>query len=504
MTNPATSSDDADSYDNGYDFTESRPLDGGVYGYNYVYGSNITDVLGISGVTVSLTMGLVNETSAYSSTTGPKGVLGIGYNDSIGSSDNLPLRLLEQGLTNTTAYSIWMDDDIASSGNLLFGAIDTTKFTGNLTRLSSSYSAYEMVIRAVSINGTTKNGGPFPITSGSDDDTTYGYSTGSSGSDDYLFTAIYSPPDTVSILPSYIAAQIWDMAGAYYDEDIEQALIGCSAANSNSANFTIQLGGQAGPILAVSMADLVVPSSEYNISESYSYLDLGDDVCLFGVQNTSSSSYGSETTLGNTLLRRTYSVFDLANSEVAVAPVVFGASATSNIVPFESYGATVPSSTLICSYSYCGTSAGGNSNDSEGVSENGLPNILSLGALLGLSLGLALGCLALGFLIFFFCRHRRNKKLVAKGAASVSSAEAGETTMSRANAGVASVPGTTRQTAQESRAEHTAGTASVDKGKGPEVASPLPSRHKESQAVTPGEAEASTGGSSVERGQRAL
>ncbi|CAN8101618.1 unnamed protein product [Discula destructiva] len=477
LTNPVISSSDTDYYGDEEDFTASTDDD--TYYTSYVYGRNITDVISIGGATIpNLTMGLAND-SYNLVNVGNKGVLGVGYNDSIGSSNNLPLRLVEQGLINTTAYSLWVNDDTASSGNLLFGAIDRTKFTGNLTRLSSTYSYNDMVVRVVGINGTTKNGGPFPINSTSGEDY---YGSSGAGYSDYLFSATYGPPDTVSNLPTDIASQIWDMAGAYYQAEIEHALIGCSAASDSTTSLTIQLGGQGtdAPILTVYMSDLVIPASEYNVSEVYSlstYSDLGDNVCLFGIQNGSSYSLSTQSTLGNTLLRRTYSVFDLANSEVALAPVVFGASATSNIVPFESYGATVPSSTLLCSYPYCSSSTGNNNGDSissnsdVGSTAGSFPNVLSLGALLGLSLGLAVGCLVLGLAGFLIWRHRRNKKLATKNAPSVSSAEVGHPTVPTANAGHTGVSEMTQTARAPPPAEH-AEAIGVDKGKSPEVPPP--------------------------------
>lgn len=280
------------------------------------------------------------------------------------------------------------------------------------------------------------------------------------------------------------------MASAYYNVDIDQALIGCSAASDTTAHFTIQLGAEGAPILNVTMADLVIPSSEYNLSSLYPshYTDLGDDVCLFGVQNGScySSSYATSSTLGNSLLRRTYSVFDLANSEVAFAPVIFGATATNNIVPFESYGAAAPSSSLFCTSAYCYESSSGsgsnNGDDEEGAPGGGLPGILSFGALLGLSLGLAFGCFALGLTGFPIWRHRRNKKLATKDVVSAPDAEAGQPAMSTANVGTRDVAAPVKA-AQAPPAEQM--SESVDKGKGPEVAPPLPPRS------TPGQPESS-------------
>lgn len=384
-----------------------------------------------------------------------------------------------------------MDDQAGSSGSVLFGAIDTAKYTGNLTRLRSTYSGYEMMTRVVSINGTTSSGGPYAINSTGYDE--YGYSsTSSDAADSYLFSALYSPSDIISILPTTIASQMWDMAGAYYDPDVEQALIGCTAASDDTANFTFQLGSQeaGAPIISVSMADLVIPASEFNVSYVYgsnSY-DFGDNKCLFGVQNSSSYySSSSDNNLGNSLLRRVYSVFDLVNNEIAIAPVVFGASAASNVVAFESYGATVPLSTLVCSSSYCSSSTGSDDggtdgadgSEDEGRIGSGRSMILSLGALLGLVLGLAFGFFALGLVGFLVYRRRWKKKFAAKGTGSVSSAEAGQPEMSSAVGGHTNVPEVPREAPPDPSTQHT--VEDVDKGQGQEAVPPLPPRARDGQ-----------------------
>lgn len=438
----------------------------------------MNDVLTVDGVTVSnLTMGLVNSTSGL--TYAMMGVLGIGYNDS--SYDNLPNRLQQDGRINSTAYSIWLDDDTASTGNLLFGAVDTGKFVGNLTRLVSAYSYSSMEVYVTSINGSTsKSADPIIITSTSDSesDSDY-YSSSDSSSDDYLFTADYSPADTVSVLPNDLASQIWQIAGAYFDESAGLALVSCSAANDKT-NFTIQLGGRGskGPVITALMSDLVIPADELNVTDIY-YAEDNVNACMFGVQNSSTPSYSYSSTgsysLGNTLLRRTYSVFDLVNNEVAVAPVNPDATSTSVIVPFESYGAVVPSSTILCLYSGCfsGSDSGsgsGSDGDSDESSESGLPaGLLPVGALVGMSLGIGLGCVALGLAGFLLRRHRRNRQPASKEAASASSVEAGDRSqgpvMSSAAAASAAPP---------AMSEAPRAPAAVEgKGKAPEIPEPV-------------------------------
>lgn len=414
------------------------------------------------------TIGLVNETDRY------MGVLGIGYNDTTYS--NLPDRLQKQGLINSTAYSIWVDDEQASSGNLLFGAIDTTKFDGSLTRLSSYYAAshVEMTIEIAGINGTTSDsGGPTTITYDATADSS-SYSSSSYSSDDYLFTATFSPPDTLSHLPTDVATQMWDMAGAYYHSSLDMAVISCTAADITTTNFTVQLGkGIYGPIVTAAMADLVVPAEDYNLSSLYQYyVDDDDNLCLFGVQNGSANSYSSYSySLGGSLLRRTYAVFDLVNGEIAVAPVRFGATATSDIVEFAAYGASVPLSTMHCVYSDCYETSSGGTGDSN--SEDGgsaLPaGVLSVPALIGMSLGIGIGALLVGIVGFLVWRHRLNKKEAGKEVPSVASVEAGEASPMMQPSGAAA--GATRGAEEAPEMIQAAVPPAVveGKGKGPEV-----------------------------------
>lgn len=70
------------------------------------------------------------------------GILGIGYmaNEvqvAYGGQPypNLPQSLVDEGFINTNAYSIWLNDVGATEGELLFGGVDTAKYTGDLVTL---------------------------------------------------------------------------------------------------------------------------------------------------------------------------------------------------------------------------------------------------------------------------------------------------------------------------------------------------------------------------------
>lgn len=471
-----SSSSDSYSSSYSYDFSNYYP-DG-----SYAQGRYFSDVITLGDVSFdNFTVGLVNYTNRYI------GVLGLGYNDS--SHSTFVDRLAAQELINSSAYSIWVDDAQANSGNILFGAIDTTKFEGNLSRLSSSYSGAKMMMSISSINATAKDStDPISITYNEEDDTTYyGSSSGGSSSSsysgssysDYMFSAIFSPPDPVSVLPDDVTAQMWEIGGAYYDTSAGMALIGCNAGGDASTTFSLRLGkGQNGPNISVALEDLIIPVTDVDL-ETYSSLSsyLDPDTCIFGVQNTSYGySYSSGYTLGGSLLRRTYSVFDFANDEIAIAPVKFDATETSNIVAFATYGSVAPSSSMDCTSSYCSrTSSDGTSTNSDGSSRDGDGDgeddgigagILTAPALIGLALGVGLGSLSLGIVGFLFWRHRRNRRLAAHSkdaGASVYSAEAGESA-----------------TAAPPQGPTTAGAAP-----GPEMSQASP---QQQQAVPPGSA----------------
>jgi hypothetical protein len=93
-------------------------------------GDFVSDDFAIGGATIqNLIMGLVTQ-----ATTG-SGLMGIGYdvNENIVSSGSAPYKsiidtMFDQGLIATKAYSLYLDDQTASSGSIIFGGADTGKF----------------------------------------------------------------------------------------------------------------------------------------------------------------------------------------------------------------------------------------------------------------------------------------------------------------------------------------------------------------------------------------
>jgi hypothetical protein len=93
-------------------------------------GEFVSDNFGIGGATIqNLIMGLVDQTTTGS------GLMGIGYdvlefNVTTGAAPYPSIidTMFNQGLIATKAYSLFLDDQTAGSGSIIFGGADTSKF----------------------------------------------------------------------------------------------------------------------------------------------------------------------------------------------------------------------------------------------------------------------------------------------------------------------------------------------------------------------------------------
>src|SRR5690606_11991676 len=143
--------------------------------------------------------------------------LGLGYNSSssyyAGSSlsglyDNVIDRMVLSGKIASPAYSIWLDDAQGSSGNLLFGAVDRSRYSGDLVRLSTGYTSYSysygFSVTLNSVNGTSASGAPMPAIR----------------TNDFPVDVVLGHGEVFSFLPDLLADQIAAMAGATFNESL--------------------------------------------------------------------------------------------------------------------------------------------------------------------------------------------------------------------------------------------------------------------------------------------
>lgn len=262
------------------------------------------------------------------------GLVGVGYYLNVAARRpyaNLPIVMLDEGYIATNAYSLWLNDLDASTGNILFGGIDTDKYEGDLTRINvekdaraDAYTSFIVALTSLSASS-------------------------SSGTDTFRSTVFPIPVildsgTTFTYLPQELTQQIWQDVGAVYVSYATGGgipVVPC-ALKKNQGYLEFGFGGDGGATIRVHMDELVLPLTT-EAGEPYQLVDgpnKDQPGCLFGIHGTD----GEHFLLGDSFLRSAYVVYDLENNEIGIAPTDFN-STTSNIVPFPSRGAEIPSST---------------------------------------------------------------------------------------------------------------------------------------------------------------
>ncbi|KAL2061249.1 hypothetical protein VTL71DRAFT_7522 [Oculimacula yallundae] len=315
-----------------FDYQKSSTfLDVGKNEFNISYvdgsgaaGDYFQDTFAIGGGSLSqFQMGIALDTTIGT------GIMGIGYNTSEANIDtgngtvypNLPLAMVNQGLIKTTAYSLWLNDLQSSTGSILFGGVDTAKYSGDL--------------KSVKVYPSSRNGG---ITSFTVAFTSMS-ATSPSGTDqltpaDYAVAAILDSGTTITLLPDDVAAAVFEELGATVSNRIGAVIVPCDLAKVDGT-LNYGFGGQGGPVIKVQVSDLVLPLTGAD-GRSPKYTN-GQEACQLGIQ----AAGDLPVLFGDTFLRSAYAVYDLANNQIALAQTDFN-STDSNVVAFASAGAPIP------------------------------------------------------------------------------------------------------------------------------------------------------------------
>jgi len=289
-----------------------------VFNISYVDGSGaagdyVTDTFRIGGATVEdFQFGIGYES------TSPEGILGIGYTINevavnragLDAYPNLPQKLLDDKAINTNAYSLWLNDLDASMGSILFGGVDTDKFSGTLSRLPiiPEEGVHAEFIVALTSLGTDGN-------------------VGSIFRNDSVAVLLDSG-SSLMYLPDNVVSSLYNTFNAQYDSSQGAAFVDCALGDQEgSLEFTF-----SGPTISVPLNELVITAGEQR----------GEPVCILGI----GPSGGSISVLGDTFLRSAYVVYDLSNNEIALAQTKFNET-SSNIQEIQPGDDGVPSATVV-------------------------------------------------------------------------------------------------------------------------------------------------------------
>ncbi|ROT36352.1 acid protease [Sodiomyces alkalinus F11] len=303
----------------------------------FVKGTYFTDVIEIGGAVVyGLPAGLGLQTDI------PFGIAGIGYRRSSRrrsrkvAHDNLPVRMQKQGLINTVAYSLWLNDLDADKGNILFGGIDRAKFEGTLKKvpvLKTAGGRYDyFTVRLSSLH----------VFRARDPERRVGARSiperrvGAGG-----LRVILDSGATMTHLPNAIAQVIYRELGVVFPPGIAAPLIACDRADGEET-VTFRFGSSDGPVVQLHMNELVMGAPKWSTTTAGDEGLLSDGnpqekLCRFGIRNATRGPY----ILGDSFLRSAYIVHDLVNHEVGIAPTVFNAT-KSKIWSFSKFGERIP------------------------------------------------------------------------------------------------------------------------------------------------------------------
>ncbi|MCJ1387227.1 hypothetical protein MMC18_000067 [Xylographa bjoerkii] len=294
-------------------------------------GDFFTDNIEIGGVTVKTQqMGLTLESTSNSN----NGLVGLGFDSNeaglaVNGAQPYPTlvdTMVTQGLINAMTYSIWLNDVATGKGSILFGGIDTAKFTGPLLTLDMSPDQQSGIVSTMTVT----------LTSISINDTGI-ITTFSSPS--FAAPVVLDTGTSFTYLDPAVALPLIDYVGAIPDLTFGY-VVPCLAYFNYPASLTFGFGGPTGPRIVVPFSELLS-----KIDMPYTFPD-GSQACVWGIQPTNEQI--PINLLGDTFLRSAYVVFDLDNMQISLAQTDFN-STKSNVLEVAVGGGpeNIPSATVV-------------------------------------------------------------------------------------------------------------------------------------------------------------
>ncbi|KAM0721803.1 hypothetical protein Q7P37_002728 [Cladosporium fusiforme] len=265
------------------------------------------DTVGIGDVRIDgVQFGVADEVE---STTGfAVGLMGLGYSENEASRrqyPNIPEVLASSGEINSRLYSIYLNDIGETSGSVLFGGIDKSKYTGPLVTLNClpsviSESVLQFVTTVTALSATVDSQQTEIFSGGTDSVDAY--------TNDDVTLAVSSP-----LFP-------------FVDE---HGNCDCAHRDVNSS-ITVTFGGKI---------DITVPARQFIVplydplTNKPQFLDRAGKIqaCVFMIVPAAPNSQRF-LTLGDAVLRSVYTVFDLDNGQVSLAQAALNSSSEPDIV----------------------------------------------------------------------------------------------------------------------------------------------------------------------------
>jgi hypothetical protein len=253
----------------------------------------------------------------------PTGIMGLGFSANVAANKSYPAivdNMVSQGLIDTAAYSLWLNNLSSDQGTVLFGGIDTQRFYGELATLpllpestkSLNVTSFSVALKGLEVKTPKK---PDGIKMDSLKKNT---------------VAILDSGSTVCLMPDAQVKEIYKAFDVLSVQDVNIPFVDCGYAKDKGKgiNFDFEFDNKT---ISVPMNEMIVnafPDNQDIFKDprlDYYFKDW-DGVCMFGI--SPSSTYGVQTStftiLGDTFLRSAYVVYDLANKQVGIAEAAHG------------------------------------------------------------------------------------------------------------------------------------------------------------------------------------
>lgn len=299
--------------------------------FSFAKGTWAEDVVKIGDTKVKDVIFAVGE-----ETNSSMGVFGIGFKEfesSVINSkvvdfdkayDNFPVKLKKDGITDSVAYSLWLNDPDAKTGNVLFGGVDHAKYSGDLqlvpivNDIKGVDKPIELTVILSSLGIKPKKG----------DDTINVLSNN--------LPVLLDSGTTACLFPQQVISEIADSLKAEYSSTTGTYLQECDAID-DSGSFVFDFSGLK---IEVPFDDMILPVRD--IDGNPLKFRNGKEACQLTMSPASDSVI-----LGDSFLRSAYVVYDLENYQVAMAPVKFNESKSD----VEAIKSGIPKAKKAASYS---------------------------------------------------------------------------------------------------------------------------------------------------------
>ena len=256
--------------------------------------------------------------------------------------------MVESGLINSNAYSLWLNDLQENTGSILFGGVNKAKYHGNLETLpiqamNGGYSEFILALTGVAFASEYDG---------------HGYSSASLPA-----AVLLDSGSSLTYLPDSLVKDIYDDFGVVYEPSSGVGYVPCNLAMNNT-NITYTFSS---PTITVGVNELILDSGPL-------YFRDGTRACYFGIVPAGDS----RAVLGDTFLRSAYVVYDLSNNEISLANTNFN-PASDDILEIGSGEGSVPGATRVANPVTTVTIENGSGARIGGPTGTGLPTATNAG-----------------------------------------------------------------------------------------------------------------------------